>query len=142
MNKPFDLRVLGSTVLLTICTGSDRSHVAQLSLALAAVLSRDTEVIVLDLGRMSGRRGEFGRRGDADRFIGMARSRAGANTALLVVVGRSGPRGRLLVFAQPRTEAAGGRERELTETRRLLYVRQLEHRARGMAMAAGRRDPC
>ncbi|MCT9009484.1 hypothetical protein ACWGKW_12370 [Streptomyces sp. NPDC054766] len=136
MNKPFDLRVLGSTVLLTICTSSDRSHVAQLSLALAAVLSRDTEVIVLDLGRI------FRRRGDADQFLGMVRSRAGTNTALLVVLGRSGPGGRLLVFAQPRTEATGGREHRLTEMRRLLHVRQLEHRARGMAMAAGQYGPC
>ncbi|WRZ95323.1 hypothetical protein OHB54_43685 [Streptomyces sp. NBC_01007] len=136
MNKPFDLRVLGGTVLLTICTSSDRSHVAQLSLALAGVLSRDTEVIVLDLGRI------FRRRGDADQFLGMVRSRAGANTALLVVLGRSGPGGRLLVFAQPRTEATGGRERGLTEMRRLLHIRQLEHRARGMAMVAGQRGPC
>ncbi|MEU0431661.1 hypothetical protein ABZ153_08450 [Streptomyces sp. NPDC006290] len=136
MNKPFDLRVLGSTVLLTICTNSDRSHVAQLSVALAAALSRQTEVIVLDLGRI------FKRRGDADQFLGMVRSRAGANTALLVVLGRSGPGGRLLVVAQPRTDAAGGRDRKLREMRRLLHVRQLEHRARGMAMAAGQHDPC
>jgi len=136
MNKPFDLRVLGRTVLLTICTHSDVSNVAELSRALATVLSQETEVIVLNLGRI------FERSDDTALFLEAVK--ACADTTVLVVVGRDGPRGRLLVFAQTPAAVAGGgcREQQLREVRRVVHVRQLEQRALGMEAAAGSHDPC